>query len=391
MALPPANFDVLGLGVTAVDDLLYVAEYPLPDTKTHVSSSERQCGGLTATALVAAARLGSACAYAGVLGEDDLSQYVLRRFEAEGIDAAACAAGRGTGRPIRPSSSMRAEKLEYFLRAGRRDRRGPRLAGRRADPRRQGALCGSVRHSGDDLRRDHRPGGRRCRGRRPGGRPASPLRRAAGAGRSSDRPPRFCGAAYRPRRRRGRGRSAGDRPCAGRRSSRAASRAVGTSNRSVRAGRSISLPFPWRRSTPPAAATFSTGRMPRRFARGLELTSGSVSLVAAAALKATRRGGQAGIPEPAGRGRISARAVNFFSANLDKKENDHAAFLLDSLDSRGMVCRRQSRFTGRGTGRQARRAGGSSRSSTERPWRAGTSTTRRGTARAAAGSWKTAS
>jgi sulfofructose kinase len=82
------TLDILGLGVTAVDDLLYVAEYPAPDAKAHVRSRERQCGGLTATALVAAARLGSACAYAGVLGEDDLSRFVMGRFAAEGIDTA---------------------------------------------------------------------------------------------------------------------------------------------------------------------------------------------------------------------------------------------------------------------------------------------------------------
>jgi sulfofructose kinase len=82
------TYDILGLGVTAVDDLLYVAEYPGPDAKAHVRSRERQCGGLTATALVAAARLGSACAYAGVLGEDDLSRFVLDRLAAEGIDTA---------------------------------------------------------------------------------------------------------------------------------------------------------------------------------------------------------------------------------------------------------------------------------------------------------------
>jgi sulfofructose kinase len=82
------NFDILGLGITAVDDLLYVAEYPPPDTKEHVRTCQRQCGGLTATALVAAARLGSRCAYAGVLGEDEFSRFVLRRFEAEGVDIA---------------------------------------------------------------------------------------------------------------------------------------------------------------------------------------------------------------------------------------------------------------------------------------------------------------
>ena len=48
--------DILGLGGVAVDDLLYVDGYPPADSKTPVARRERQCGGLTATALVAAAR-----------------------------------------------------------------------------------------------------------------------------------------------------------------------------------------------------------------------------------------------------------------------------------------------------------------------------------------------
>ena len=64
-------FDILGLGCVAVDDLLYVDAYPPADAKTRVQGRQRQCGGLTATALVAAARLGAKCAYGGTLGEDE--------------------------------------------------------------------------------------------------------------------------------------------------------------------------------------------------------------------------------------------------------------------------------------------------------------------------------
>src|SRR5262245_37071359 len=79
-------FDVLGLGCVAVDDLIYVDEFPLPDAKVCIRRTERQCGGLTATALVAAARLGSECAYAGVLGTDELSTCASNRMDEEGID-----------------------------------------------------------------------------------------------------------------------------------------------------------------------------------------------------------------------------------------------------------------------------------------------------------------
>ena len=80
------KWDVLALGVTAVDDLLIVPAFPAADYKTQVSFSTRQCGGLSATALVAAARLGATCAYAGTLGEDALSRFVEEALAREAID-----------------------------------------------------------------------------------------------------------------------------------------------------------------------------------------------------------------------------------------------------------------------------------------------------------------
>lgn len=80
------SIDVLGLGCVAVDDLKYVAAFPAADGKQQVIGRQRQCGGLTATALVAAARLGARCAFAGVLGDDDLSQFALACLRREGID-----------------------------------------------------------------------------------------------------------------------------------------------------------------------------------------------------------------------------------------------------------------------------------------------------------------
>ena len=82
----PPCFDVLGFGAVAVDELLYVDAYPAPESKVRVRHRERQCGGLTGTALVAAARLGAGCAYTGVLGDDELSRYAIACLEHEGID-----------------------------------------------------------------------------------------------------------------------------------------------------------------------------------------------------------------------------------------------------------------------------------------------------------------
>jgi sugar/nucleoside kinase (ribokinase family) len=93
------KIDILGLGAVAVDDLICVDAYPPADAKVLVMRSERHCGGLTATALVAAARLGCRCAYAGVLGKDELSTFAIARLRAEGI-ALRWLVQRSEARPI---------------------------------------------------------------------------------------------------------------------------------------------------------------------------------------------------------------------------------------------------------------------------------------------------
>jgi sulfofructose kinase len=77
--------DVLGLGAVAVDDLLFLSEFPHPDSKMAIERHERHAGGLAGTALVAAQRMGRSCAYAGTLGEDELSRFILDGFTAEGV------------------------------------------------------------------------------------------------------------------------------------------------------------------------------------------------------------------------------------------------------------------------------------------------------------------
>lgn len=91
------TWDVLGLGAVAVDDLIYVPHYPAPDTKVLVLSEQRQGGGLTGTALVAAARLGARTAYFGVLGTDGLSGYTISELEREGVSCAPVLIRAGAG------------------------------------------------------------------------------------------------------------------------------------------------------------------------------------------------------------------------------------------------------------------------------------------------------
>jgi ribokinase len=81
-----ADWDILGIGGVAVDDLVYVDRYPPVNVKMEACAMVRQGGGLTATALVAAARLGARVAFSNVLGDDELSRYTIQELEREGVD-----------------------------------------------------------------------------------------------------------------------------------------------------------------------------------------------------------------------------------------------------------------------------------------------------------------
>lgn len=84
------KWDVIGFGAIAVDDLLYVASFPQPNSKIEVIKRDRYGGGLAGTALVAASRLGARSAYFGLLGNNDLSDFSIREFTREGVDTSLC-------------------------------------------------------------------------------------------------------------------------------------------------------------------------------------------------------------------------------------------------------------------------------------------------------------
>jgi sulfofructose kinase len=69
-----------------VDDIVQVPAFPAAGSKTHITSIQRQGGGQCATALVAAARLGLRCRYAGVLGRNELSDFVRQTLARNGIE-----------------------------------------------------------------------------------------------------------------------------------------------------------------------------------------------------------------------------------------------------------------------------------------------------------------
>jgi len=81
-----AEIDVLGVGAVSVDDFVTVDNFPRQNTKVQADAIFRQPGGLSGTALVAVARMGGRAAYAGTLGDDDLSRFVVERLAKENVD-----------------------------------------------------------------------------------------------------------------------------------------------------------------------------------------------------------------------------------------------------------------------------------------------------------------
>lgn len=80
------KWDVLGFGAVAVDDLIFVDQYPAVDSKEPICSRERHGGGNTGTALVTISRLGGNPAFYGALGSDELSAFTIQELNREGVN-----------------------------------------------------------------------------------------------------------------------------------------------------------------------------------------------------------------------------------------------------------------------------------------------------------------
>ena len=79
-------YDVVGLGLNAVDHLCIVPHFPKFDSKLKMLDFKRQGGGQAATAMVACQRLGLKTRYLGKIGNDDLGLYSQKSLEDEGVD-----------------------------------------------------------------------------------------------------------------------------------------------------------------------------------------------------------------------------------------------------------------------------------------------------------------
>lgn len=96
IACPPhATWDVVGVGVNAVDHLCTVDPFPTFDSKSALAGYDCQPGGQVATALVALARWGCRTAYAGTFGDGPLADLSRQSLVDEGVDVSAARARRG--------------------------------------------------------------------------------------------------------------------------------------------------------------------------------------------------------------------------------------------------------------------------------------------------------
>src|SRR5439155_7890656 len=85
--MQPAPCDIVGVGVIAVDDMIFVDSYPLAaNFKVRVRERRRQGGGTMSCGLAAAAKLGSRCRALGRLGDNELSHFVFEKLGGSGID-----------------------------------------------------------------------------------------------------------------------------------------------------------------------------------------------------------------------------------------------------------------------------------------------------------------
>jgi sugar/nucleoside kinase (ribokinase family) len=80
------RFDVVGMGLNAVDHICVIPRFPRYDEKLKMDDFQRTVGGQVASALVACGRWGLRTKYIGKVGGDEMGDFSYSSLEAEGID-----------------------------------------------------------------------------------------------------------------------------------------------------------------------------------------------------------------------------------------------------------------------------------------------------------------
>lgn len=84
--LPNKEFDVVGLGLTAIDHLIIMENFPQQNTKSRIKDLIIDGGGQMGSGTVALARLGLKARFLGKAGDDDSGKLTLQLLQKEGID-----------------------------------------------------------------------------------------------------------------------------------------------------------------------------------------------------------------------------------------------------------------------------------------------------------------
>jgi len=79
-------FDVVGLGLNAVDHLALTPEYPPPGSKILLNDYRLSVGGQVATAMVALSRLGYHTSYIGKVGAEPLGDLQIASLQTEDVE-----------------------------------------------------------------------------------------------------------------------------------------------------------------------------------------------------------------------------------------------------------------------------------------------------------------
>lgn len=82
---PDFSFDLLGIGMSILDDLQVVEEFPSTTGVTEVKEAALMGGGPVPTALCAAARLGATAAIIDRVGDDWKGEHIRKDFERFGV------------------------------------------------------------------------------------------------------------------------------------------------------------------------------------------------------------------------------------------------------------------------------------------------------------------
>jgi sulfofructose kinase len=80
------NADVIGIGLAVLDHLMVVAEFPDREGVFPATQYEVHGGGMVATALVAAQRLGAATEFWGRVGDDEVGHTILKELKSYNVN-----------------------------------------------------------------------------------------------------------------------------------------------------------------------------------------------------------------------------------------------------------------------------------------------------------------